>query len=205
MEYADKIIMLHPVVDNDDVRIIPFCVPLLEKSSFGIVGTVTVRGRSAVVWFGWGSIEEIIDDDDDDDGVGISSAVGCGMPSMGPLSLSMPPATSSTMRRGGTSASTVSSTLLLGGTSEDDMILGRRASERLARLVGWPIYVSCSICAGGAGMSSMASSSSAAAAGYEYDDITGQMRAAAMAEKEASRILLLERERLSSFSCLGGN
>ena len=41
------------------------------------------------------------------------------------------------------------------------------------------------------------SSTGATATGYEYDDAMGHMRAAAMAEKEASRILLLERERLS--------
>jgi hypothetical protein len=52
-----------PVVAvDDDVRIIPFCVPLdaandnniaggssSTSSSFGIVGTITLRGRSAVV------------------------------------------------------------------------------------------------------------------------------------------------------------
>ncbi len=61
-----------PVVAvDDDVRIIPFCVPLDAANdnnivggssstslSFGIVGTVTLRGRSAVGWFGWGGIEK---------------------------------------------------------------------------------------------------------------------------------------------------
>ena len=41
-------------------------------SSFRIVGTVTLRGRSAVVWFGWGGIEKTTCDGDDyDDGSGI--------------------------------------------------------------------------------------------------------------------------------------
>ena len=59
---------------DNGVKIIPFCVPLTTSSSFeaddavvhaqshvdsgfGIVGTITLRGRSAVVWFGWGAIE----------------------------------------------------------------------------------------------------------------------------------------------------
>ena len=54
------------------VKIIPFCVPVPTSASFiaaasadraendskiGIVGTITLRGKSAVVWFGWGEIE----------------------------------------------------------------------------------------------------------------------------------------------------
>ena len=59
------------VAVNDDVIIIPLCVPLdaaddnniaggssSTSSSFRIVGTVTLRGQSAVVWFGWGGIEK---------------------------------------------------------------------------------------------------------------------------------------------------
>lgn len=64
-----------PLSDNN-VKIIPFCIPLPSASSliasaigeeedtndnaassFGIVGTITLRGKSAVVWFGWGDIE----------------------------------------------------------------------------------------------------------------------------------------------------
>ena len=109
-----------PVVAvNDDVRIIPLCVPLdatndnniaggssSTSSSFRIVGTVTLRGRSAVVWFGWGGIEKTTCDGDDyDDGGGVvttttttenedgvfSIVVGNGRPPMGLLALSMPP------------------------------------------------------------------------------------------------------------------
>ena len=70
-----------PVVAVDDgVRIIPFCVPLDAHAaddnnsaggssstslSFRIVGTVTLCGRSAVVWFGWGGIEKTTCDGDD--------------------------------------------------------------------------------------------------------------------------------------------
>ena len=109
-----------PVVAvDDDIRIIPLCVPLdaaddnniaggssSTSSSFRIVGTVTLRGRSAVVWFGWGGIERTTCDGDDyDDGGGVvttttttknedgvfSIVVGNGRPPMGLLALSMPP------------------------------------------------------------------------------------------------------------------
>lgn len=76
---------------SSNVKIIPFCVPLPSSSSlsdpnnansagstatdsgFGIVGTITLRGQSAVVWFGWGAIDSIKEDDinvDDDNGSG---------------------------------------------------------------------------------------------------------------------------------------
>ena len=108
-----------PVVAvDDDVRIIPLCDPLdaaddnniaggssSTSSSFRIVGTVTLRGRSAVVWFGWGGIEKTTCDGDDyDNGGGVvttttttknedgvfSIVVRNGRPPMGLLALSMP-------------------------------------------------------------------------------------------------------------------
>ncbi len=107
------------VTVDDDVRIIPLCVPLdaadnnniaggssSTSSSFRIVGTVTLRGRSAVVWFGWGSIKKTTCDGDDyDDGGGVvttttttknedgvfSIVIGNGRLPMGLLALSMPP------------------------------------------------------------------------------------------------------------------
>ena len=108
-----------PVVAiDDDVRIIPLCVPLdaaddnniaggssSTSSSYRIVGTVTLRGRSAVVWFGWGGIKKTTCDGVDyDDGGGVvttttttknedgvfSIVVRNGRPPMGLLALSMP-------------------------------------------------------------------------------------------------------------------
>jgi hypothetical protein len=224
-----------PVVAVDeDVRIIPFCIPLdasdydnivggssSAPSSFGIVGIVTLRGRSAVVWFGWGGIEKTTGDGDDhDDGGGVvttttttenedvvlSIVVGNGRPPMGPLALSMPPRN---VRGVDDAAAVASSTQLLGGSSEDDMILGHQISARLARRIGWPIFVSCSLCGwggdqgaeggggGGGGVAASSSMSPAASAGY---DENSQRRAAALAEREASRILLQEKERLSGMS-----
>mmetsp|Transcript_59448 Transcript_59448/g.126390 ORF Transcript_59448/g.126390 Transcript_59448/m.126390 type:complete len:221 (+) Transcript_59448:48-710(+) len=205
------------------VKIIPFCAVLPSSSSFldedvvapapsrhvdsgfGIVGTITLRGRSAVVWFGWGSIEA------DDGGSVVNEcnglvSVGNGKPPMGSLALSMPP-----MVRNGRPVNDVgvSTTQLLGGSSEEDMIHGHQASARLAKRVGWPVFVSCSLSgwAGDAGGSDTAAAghqggtskdvmaSPALSAGY---DESMQRQAAALAEREISRILLHEK----SSSCI---
>jgi hypothetical protein len=129
------------------------------SSSFRIVGTVTLRGRSAVVWFGWGGIETTTCDRDDyDDGGGVVTTttttknkdgvfcivVGNGRPPMGLLALSMPP-----RNVRGVDVTAVSSTQLLSGSSDDDMILGHQVSRRLARRIGWPIFISGSLCGWG--------------------------------------------------------
>ena len=93
----------------------------------------------------WGRLQRRQWHRDDDncrieDGV-FSIVVGNGRPPMGLLALSMPP-----RNVRGVDATAVSSTQLLGGSSEDDMILGHQVSSRLARRVGWPIFVSCSLC-----------------------------------------------------------
>ena len=140
---------------------------------------------------------------ENEDGV-FSIVVGNGRPPMGLLALSMPP-----RNVRGVDATTVSSTQLLGRSSEDDMILGRQVSARLARRVGWPIFVSCSLCGWGGdrgaeggvwvGGGVAASSSMSPAASARYDEIS-QRRAAALAEREASRILLREKEMLSGMT-----
>ena len=60
---------------------------------------------------------------------------------MGSLALSMPPA----IRNGRPSLDAISTTQLLGGSSEEDMILGHHISARLAKRIGCPIFVSCSL------------------------------------------------------------
>ena len=49
-------------------RIIPFCVPLSpgESSGVGVVGTITLRGQSAIVWLGWGAVERRVEEICDD-------------------------------------------------------------------------------------------------------------------------------------------
>ena len=49
----------------NNIQIIPFCAHLPSQSPgeyFGVVGTITLRGQSAVVWLGWGDIEACEDE-----------------------------------------------------------------------------------------------------------------------------------------------
>ena len=130
-----------------------------------------------------------------------------GRPPMGSLALSMPPVV-----RDGKSATSngIPTSQLLGGSSEEDMILGQQISTRLAKRVGWPIFVSCSFsgwggdsggggaAAGGEGGGAMdVMSSPSMSSGY--DDML-PMKAASLAEKEVARILLEAKGRIESAS-----
>jgi hypothetical protein len=175
----------------ESIRIIPFCVPLTSSGEgVGVVGTITLRGQSAIVWFGWGAVERIEDGGDNDDNGRSDStvAVGTGRPPMGSLSLSMPP---STTRKGLSSSILTPTSQLLGGSSEEDMMLGQQMSARLAKRLGWPIFVSCSFC-GWNGDSGQGGTSPAPAAGFDDETMP-----AAMAEKEVTRILTLEKDKLA--------
>lgn len=79
------------------------------------------------------------------------------------------------------------------------MLLEHQISARLAKRVGWPVFVSCSFsgwggdtatAGGGGGASSDVMASPAMSAGY---DDSMQQHAAALAEREVSRILLEEK------------
>ena len=122
---------------------------------------------------------------------------------MGSLSLSMPPV----IREGRPRIDGVPTSQLIGGSSEEDIILGHQISARLAKRVGWPIFVSCSfsgwggdsgggaVAAGGQqNAASNVMTSPALSAGY---DDSMQQHAAALAEREVSRILLHEKSILS--------
>ena len=113
---------------------------------------------------------------------------------MGSLALSMPPA----IRNNGRPAldrDAISTTQLLGGSSEEDMILGQQISTRIAKRVGWPIFVSCSF-------SGREGNSSGGIEGQEgdilsSDDDSMRQYSATLAEKEVARILLTEKENCS--------
>jgi hypothetical protein len=162
----------------DDVKFIPFCVPLSSIDDIGIVGIITIRSSSAVIWFGWGAIEAVGEEDVVNND---SCSVGKGRPPMGSLALSMPPYNSR--------QNEVSSTQLLGGMSEDDMILGHQISARLAKRIGWPIFVSCS--AGDSG-GSVEGGAAITVSSAGFDDST-QRHAVGLAEREISRILMHEK------------
>lgn len=69
------------------------------------------------------------------------------------------------------------------------MILGQQISARLAKRVGWPIFVSCSF----NGWGDDSGSGEAFCLGL---DVSPQL-AAAVAEKEVARILIREKERMA--------
>lgn len=100
---------------------------------------------------------------------------------MGSLSLSMPSPKHTNYA--------TPSTQLLGGSSEEDIILGQQVSARLAKKIGWPIFVSCSF-------NEVGDEGSAFGLGM---DISPAM-AVAMAEKEVARILTREKERIAGAS-----
>lgn len=112
---------------------------------------------------------------------------------MGPMAVSMPPLPQNASKLDGTPTSQ-----LLGGYSDEDMILGQQMSARLAKRVGWPIFVSCSFSGlggdiGGVGGGSIGNGGGvmealdAMSAGL--DDGMPQ-RLSALAEREVGRILL---------------
>lgn len=48
---------------TNNIQIIPFCAPLPQSNGSGVVGTITLRGQSAIIWFGWGDIEPCENDE----------------------------------------------------------------------------------------------------------------------------------------------
>ena len=173
-------------------------------SKKGVVGTITLLadGRSAMVWFGWGDLVPSSSSDGDaaaasDAGDASSTAkvVGSGVPpSMGPILLSYPSASSA-------AGAEPATTQLMGGESEEDMVVGHQMAARLARKVGMPVYVCSSIHStpapssggGGGGMGMVGAGMMESEAPTGFGGSLGQ-KAAALAEREVGRILL-ERKR----------
>mmetsp|Transcript_1782 Transcript_1782/g.2564 ORF Transcript_1782/g.2564 Transcript_1782/m.2564 type:complete len:192 (-) Transcript_1782:694-1269(-) len=108
-----------------------------NSGSIGIVGTVTLMNKSAMVWVGWGHLnnqkEEITQNTDEQ--------CGCGTPNMGAMCVAMPFTEYQGFKTNGESPTSQ----LVGGECEEDMILGLQMANRLSQKVGWPVYVSCSL------------------------------------------------------------
>ena len=114
-----------------------------------------------------------------------------GKPSMGSLALS----TVSTIGR---DKGIPATTQLLGGSNEEDMIVGQQISARLAKKIGWPIFISCSLNRSGGSSNDLRGEQEGSDLPAMSDaDDSMQHHAAAMAEKEVARILLHEKSIIS--------
>lgn len=130
----------------------------------GVVGTITLLNKSAMVWFGWGRLLPA-------DGAD-SSITARGVPTMGQVDVGMP----RTKYSGAFSDSHESSCSQLIGGNDDDCLQAARLSQK----IGYPIIVS-------GGLSSQTEMMASLLSGV--DPATAAQRAAALTEKEVARIL----------------
>ena len=138
-------------------------VPLLSDDA-GIVGSITSFKNSAMIWMGWGTIQQ-------------NEQPPSGIPNMGQLVVAMP-RTKYTGAFAG--AGEASSSQLVGGDSEDQM-LAAQMGTRLSTKLGYPIFVSCQLYDNANQQEWMV--------GLEKSTVT--QRAAAVAERKV-RLLLQE-------------
>lgn len=163
-----------------------------QEQQRGVVGTILLMGRSAMIWIGWGTVviphneQNLISTTNNNDNEH-ERAIGCGIPSMGPLIFATPRTSYSGMF-GGTNASTQ----LIGGSSEEDSIMATQMSIRLSKTTQWAVFVSSSL------YSSIPTATKAAAGGENDDGMmmldaglggTLGQRAAVLAEKRIRLIL----------------
>ena len=114
-----------------------------------------------------------------------------GKPSMGSLALS-------TISSIGRDKGIPATTQLLGGSNEEDMIVGQQISARLAKKIGWPIFISCSLNSSGGSSNDLRGEQEGSDLPAMSDaDDSMQHHAAALAEKEVARILLHEKSIIS--------
>ena len=129
-----------------------------------VVGTITLLNKSAMVWFGWGRIQQQHAD----------QVTANGVPTMGQMVVAMP-----RTKYKGAFAHESSCSQLVGGQEEDE-IMGGQMATRLSQRLGYPIFVSCSL-SSGEGMDETLFSG--------LDSSTVAQRAAALAEREVARLL----------------
>lgn len=120
----------------------PDSVTLGNKKA--IVGTVTFFNKSAMVWIGWGEL----DDNDinqnkseNNEDPNNTSITNCGLPVMGPLVVAMP----RSKYAGIGSHDEAPCSQLISGANDEEMMLGWQMASRLTKKVGWPIFVSTSL------------------------------------------------------------
>lgn len=169
------------------IQVIHFCVELPPSAlqgpdepvskmpaptdNVGVVGTITVLNKSALIWYGWGRLIPATTDKS------ASNVTANGVPSMGQVVMAMP----RTKYSGAFSDSHESSCTQLVGGLDYDCVNANAMASRLTQKVGYPIVVS-------GGLSSESEIVGSLLAGVDHD--TAAQRASALLEREAARILL---------------
>jgi len=137
----------------------------------GVVGTITLLNKSAMIWFGWGQVTPARDE---------SSITARGVPTMGQVVMGMP----RTKYSGAFSDSHESSCSQLVGGQENDCLNAMAMASRMSQKVGYPIIVSGGLSTETEMMESLLSG---------VDHATAAQRAAALTEREVARILQEEK------------
>jgi hypothetical protein len=167
-------------------------LPDLNLTQNGVVGTITFLKNSAMVWIGWGALVDAHADADADVDVDSKRISGSGAPRMGPTSVAMP----RTKYSGLSSGDEAPCSQMIGGDNEEEVMMGNSMASRLAKKMGWPIFVSCSLgemgnvrTGSGMGMDGLQ--------GNAFGDMGSlAVHAAALAEKEVGKIILQRQKEL---------
>jgi hypothetical protein len=146
-------------------------IPMVLQDDVGIVGTITILKNSAMIWMGWGNIQQHSPQ---------QQPAASGIPNMGQLVVAMPRTSYQGAFGGVVDAST---SQLLGGDSEEDQLLGSQMASRLSAKLGYPIFVSCQFF-------SASEPPQEWMAGLDKTSVT--QRAAALAERKVRHLLLQE-------------
>lgn len=146
-------------------------VPLLNDDT-GIVGSITILKNSAMIWMGWGTIQQQEQHQQPPSGI----------PNMGQLVVAMPRIK---YKGAFADACEASSSQLVGGDSEDQMLAAQMAT-RLSAKLGYPIFVSCQL---------YDATQQEWMVGLEKSTVT--QRAAAVAERKV-RLLLQDKDKMKA-------
>jgi hypothetical protein len=169
-EVSPRIQVLHFAVALPPTAMQGFDEPMrrapVNFGDMGVVGTITLLNKSAMIWFGWGRIVEQRQSD----------RTARGIPTMGQVVIAMP---RTTYKGAFANSHESSSSQLVGGGEEDQMIGGQMAC-RLSQRLGFPIIVSCCLASEGVQMETLLS-------GLDRSSVA--QRAAALAEREVARLL----------------
>lgn len=113
-----------------------------------IVGTVTFFNKSAMVWIGWGELDDNNNSShesnnaknvkQDNENTNITNS---GLPVMGPMVVAMP----RSKYAGVGSIDEAPCSQLISSANDEEMMLGWQMASRLTKKVGWPIFVSTSL------------------------------------------------------------